>query len=114
MNTRTLRFRRTATALMLFGPTALGAQAPPSAPPQGPHEVVVRGGWLFDGIRESRVRNTGIVIQNGKFIEVGANLAGRDLSRAQVIDLDDNVTILPGMFDLHAHYNVNLDRSGRR
>ena len=61
----------------------------------------------------SRVRNTGIVIVAGRFAEVGANLTGRDLSKARVIDLDDTATILPGMFDLHAHYNMNLVGGGR-
>src|SRR5262249_2766011 len=45
--------------------------------------------------------------------EVGANLTGRDLSKARVIDLDDTATILPGMFDLHAHHNMNLVGGGR-
>src|SRR5262245_33383568 len=71
-------------------------------------QTVIRGGWLFTGVADTRVRNSGIVIADGKFIEVGANLNGRDLSKARIIDLDDAATILPGMFDLHAHYNMRL------
>jgi imidazolonepropionase-like amidohydrolase len=76
-------------------------------------ELVIRGGWLFDGIHDTRSRNTGIVIRDGKFIEVGADLVKRSLGAAKVIDLDDDTTILPGMFDLHAHYNLDLVDEGR-
>ncbi len=75
--------------------------------------VVIRGGWLFDGIADLRVRNTGIVIRDGKFAEVGADLKGREFDSARVITLDDGATILPGMFDLHAHYNMDLVDEGR-
>jgi hypothetical protein len=81
------------------------------SPEAGAETIVIRGGWLFDGIRDDRVRNTGIVISNRKFVSVGA--IPTDLSGARVIDLDDNTTILPGMFDLHAHYNLNLVGGGR-
>ena len=35
------------------------------------NELVITGGWLFDGISEGRKPNTGIVIRDGKFIAVG-------------------------------------------
>src|SRR5262245_18082765 len=70
---------------------------PQIAPAQPGQEIVVRGGCLSTGTSDTRVRNSGIVVANGKFVEVGANLAGRDLSGARVVDLDDNATILPGM-----------------
>ncbi len=75
--------------------------------------VVVRGGWLFDGLSDARRRNTGIVIRDGRFAEVDADLKGREFPKARLIDLDDNATILPGMFDLHAHYNLDLVDAGR-
>ena len=40
-------------------------------------------------------------------------MLGGDLTGADVIDLDDTATILPGMFDLHAHYNLDLVDEGR-
>jgi imidazolonepropionase-like amidohydrolase len=89
------------------------AQGPRQSAPESATQVVLRGGWLFTGSGDSRIRNTGIVVVDGKFAEVGANLSGRDLSQARVIDLDDSATILPGMIDLHAHYNMNLVGSGR-
>ena len=78
-----------------------------------PGDVVLRGGWLFDSIRDGVRRNTGIVARNGEFLEVDANLAGRDLQGARVVDLADDEYILPGLFDLHAHYAVDLFGAGR-
>ncbi len=71
-------------------------------------EVVLRGGWLFDSVSDDVVRNTGIVVRAGKFLEVGADLAGRDLTDAELIDLEEDDYILPGVFDLHAHYSMTI------
>ena len=82
-------------------------QAPPT------EDVVIRGGWLFDGIRDTRGPHNGIVIRGGVLAEVGAELASVSTAGARVIDLDDDMTILPGMVDLHAHLNMNLVGEGR-
>lgn len=76
-------------------------------------QIIVRGGWLFDGISDTRRRNTGIVIRNGIFAEIDANLEESVLTAANVIDLTDADTIIPGMIDLHAHYNFDLVDNGR-
>jgi hypothetical protein len=76
-------------------------------------DIVLRGGWLFDSIRDGVRRNTGILVRNGAFLEVDASLAGRDLHAARVADLADDEYILPGIFDLHAHYAVDLFGGGR-
>jgi hypothetical protein len=68
-----------------------------SSAPASADTLVIRGGWLFDGVRDARVRSTGIVIREGRFAEVGADLVERDLAGADVIDLDDTATILPGV-----------------
>ena len=68
---------------------------------------------MFDGISNTRRQNTGIVIQQGKIVEVDANLEDKLLTTARVIDLTDLETILPGMIDLHAHYNFDLVDEGR-
>jgi len=63
---------------------AAGAQV------QGPvraGDVVLRGGWMFDSLRGEVRRNTGIVVRDGSFLEVDANLAGRDLSAGGLAQL---------------------------
>ena len=113
MNTEPPRRSKKASLLMaccmLMVVTPLAAQWSQPAP----REVVVRGGWLFDGVRDNRVRNTGVVIRDGVLVEVGADLEGRYFPAAQVIDLKGDETLLPGMIDLHAHHNMNLVGVGR-
>ena len=43
-----------------------------SQPPS--EEIVIRGGWLFDGISNTRRQNKGIVIRDGEIVEVDANI----------------------------------------
>lgn len=83
-----------------------------SAPLQA-GDIVIRGGRIFDSVSDNTRPNTGIVIRHGILLEVDASLAGRDLSPARVLTLDDNQTVLPGFIDLHAHYAVDLFGEGR-
>jgi imidazolonepropionase-like amidohydrolase len=77
------------------------------------NELVITGGWLFDATDDQRRPNTGIVIRDGKFITVGLGAGVALPDTATTIELDNDQTILPGMFDLHAHYNYNLVDQGR-
>ena len=94
--------------LLLFSPNSFAqwSEAPSD-------EIVIRGGWLFDGISNTRRQNKGIVIRDGKIIEIDENLQRILLSSTNVIDLTDAETILPGMIDLHAHYNFDFIDEGR-
>ncbi|MBT5155798.1 MAG: hypothetical protein HOM44_17065, partial [Gammaproteobacteria bacterium] len=75
--------------------------------------LVIRGGWLFDSVSDQRRPNTGIVIRGGKITAVDADVEQQILRTSNVIDLADNDTVLPGMIDLHAHYNLDLVDKGR-
>lgn len=75
--------------------------------------LIIRGGWLFDGVSDTRRPNSGIIIRNGKIAEVDADLQQPILTTADVMELQDSETILPGMIDLHAHYNLDLVDKGR-
>ena len=99
----------TLTVALLLPSGALGQRERAST-----QTVVLRGGWLFDAVHDDVRRNTGIIIVSGKLFEIDADLSGRDLSGARVVTLDDDEYILPGIFDLHAHYNVNLFGHNRR
>jgi len=101
-------FKATALILLLASTTVYSQW---SEPPQ--EKIIIRGGWLFDGISNTRRQNTGIVIWQGKIVEVDANLEDKLLTTTNVIDLTDLETILPGMIDLHAHYNFDLVDVGR-
>lgn len=75
--------------------------------------TVIRGGWLFDGTRGVMVPNRGIVIQDSVLLRVNVDLGMQDLGSAQVIELTDADYVIPGMFDLHAHYALDLRGEGR-
>jgi len=78
-----------------------------------PGQLILRGGWLFDSISDERRPNTGIVIQDGKIVQVDANVQQQESSAARIVDLVETDTILAGMIDLHAHYNLDLVDKGR-
>ena len=111
----TQKYRHTAVALCLFLFATLTApmQALAQWSASGGETLLIRGGWLFDGVSDTRRRNTGIVIRNGKIVEVDASVQQQKASAVNVMDLQDSHTILPGMIDLHAHYNFDLVDNGR-
>ena len=108
---RTLR--RAAIALLVLaalGTVRLRAEAPVGIQAG---DIVLRGGWMIDVLKGVAERNTGIIVRDGVLMDVHADLAGLDLSKARVIDLQPDEYVLPGLFDLHAHYAVDLFGQGR-
>ena len=97
------------TFLILLTPLMVHAQW--SDPEDG--TLIIRGGWLFDGVSDTRRRNSGIIIRNGEIAEVDADVQPQISSNAIFVDLQDSETILPGLIDLHAHYNLDLVDVGR-
>ena len=88
------------------------AAAPPALSVQQGPTVIILGGHLFDGLGDRTVPNPGIVIRAGKFLQLGGgpSASGPDVT---IIDLDDDQYVLPGLFDLHAHYAIDLFGQGR-
>ena len=81
-----------------------------SAPAQS-RDLVITGGWLFTATSDARMRNPGILVRGGKLLRVGGDLSiARD---ADTIRVAETETIIPGMFDLHAHYALDLFGGGR-
>jgi hypothetical protein len=73
--------------------------------------LVIRGGWLFDGVSDERRRNTGIVIRDGEIVETDADVQKQVLITAGVVDLLESDTILPGMIESAQRRNAANDRS---
>ena len=90
---------------VLLGVSQLSAQ---NIPPIQSGDIIITGGQLFDGVRDTLTPNTGIIVRQGILLEVGARLTGRDVGQAKVVTLSPDETILPGFFDLHAHYAIDL------
>jgi len=94
-------------AQSLFGGAGvLHAQLTPGA-----GDLVLLGGRLWDGTSDDARPNPGILIRNGTILRVGAlEPLG---SGAEAVILDDEHFIMPGLFDLHAHYAIDLFGEGR-
>src|SRR6185312_15751494 len=104
--------KRFALLFLLLVTTGLAsAQTTQTAPQE--RDVLVTGGWLFASTGNQRVRNPGILIRAGKFLRVGGDLsiAAAD---AEHVQLADTETVIPGLFDLHAHYAMDLFNAGRK
>lgn len=90
---------------------ACAGSAPELAAQARPADLVVVGGRLWDGLTDEARRNPGILIRNGTIVGIGP-VAPRG-SGTQAVILDDQHFIMPGLFDLHAHYAIDLFREGR-
>ncbi|HEX9895285.1 MAG TPA: hypothetical protein VGA78_15255, partial [Gemmatimonadales bacterium] len=81
-------------ARLLFASLAL------SATPAGAQVIAIRAGGLVDPEAGTITRNQVIVVENGRFTAIGANVAIP--AGAEVIDLSQLV-VLPGLVDAHNH-----------
>ena len=62
------------------------------------HDLVLRGGLVFDGSGAEPVRQD-IAIKSGQIVDVAANISDTSL---EIIELD-GLAISPGFIDMHAH-----------
>ncbi|HEY4130153.1 MAG TPA: amidohydrolase family protein [Gemmatimonadaceae bacterium] len=94
-------------------PTSARAQA--AAIPPGPQQpVVIRGGWVFTSTSDNVIRNRGILVVAGRLMAVDRPITADEMKGARIIDLRDDQYVLPGIFDVHAHYNMTLGPNGLR
>lgn len=76
--------------------------------------VIIRGGWIFTAASDTVERNRGIFVRGGRILVTNGDLSEEDTAGARVITLDNDAYILPGIFDMHAHYNMTLGEGGIR
>lgn len=100
-----------ALALTLALALAFGL-APAALPAQD--AVIIRGGWIFTGTADTVQRNRGILVRGGKLLVTDGRMSEDDTSNAKLVQLGDDEYILPGFFDMHAHYNMTLGEGGVR
>lgn len=99
-----------AAAVLVFA----GCSAEEEQAPASPDVTVVWGGGLFDGTGDAVVPNPGIVVAEGRFQAVDAVAASEAVAAgATVVEVGDGEVILPGLFDLHAHFHLDLLGEGR-
>jgi imidazolonepropionase-like amidohydrolase len=99
-------------AVLLFvAGLAAGLPAQRPSPPAG-RDIVITGGWMFSSTGSDRTRNPGLLVRAGKILRVGdISIAAEGAERVQ---LADSETVIPGLFDLHAHYAMELFGAGRK
>src|SRR5882724_6108401 len=84
-----------------FCALALAAAAHAQVPAQVPAQITaIRAGRLIDPETGAAQTNQIILVENGRFREIGANLAIP--AGAKIIDLS-KLTVLPGLVDAHNH-----------
>lgn len=69
--------------------------------------LYITGGSYFDVESGAMIKNQGIVVRSGKFVRVNEPLNSTE--GYEVLQLTDDQYLLPGIFDLHAHYRVTFD-----
>jgi imidazolonepropionase-like amidohydrolase len=106
-----VQFRRLLVSC-LFLITATLAQ-PPGLRAQG-LPLVIRGGHYFDVQGGRMVPNHGITVLNGKIMSIATAPGAAVPKEARLVELEADEYLLPGLIDVHAHYNVDLDGTGRR
>lgn len=84
------------------------SMASTSAAPARSDDLLIIGGRLFDSVGETTRPNSAIVIRGGKIAALDANPSELATEGLRVIELDADDTVLPGFFDLHAHYNIRV------
>ena len=88
------------TFVAVFGITVAAAALPAQAPAPAAPITAIKAGRLVDPTTGSVSTNQIILVQNGRFTAVGANIAIP--AGATVIDLSA-LTVVPGLVDAHNH-----------
>ena len=73
---------------------------PGGAYAKGAAPTLIRGSKIFDGSSSELMMGMDVLIEDGRFTRIGANLSAPD--GAQVIDADGR-TLMPGLTDAHWH-----------
>ncbi|MFQ5690031.1 MAG: amidohydrolase family protein [Gemmatimonadota bacterium] len=84
--------------------------------PETRGSALVLGGWMFDAVQGKMVRNPGLMVQAGRIVALGStgdDASAPDAAERPVVKLSDSTYLLPGLFDLHAHYAMDLFGRGR-
>nr|MDQ2868157.1 amidohydrolase family protein [Verrucomicrobiota bacterium] len=67
--------------------------------------IALKAARMFDGKAKALVSNAVVLVQSGKILDAGSNLAIP--SDAQIIDLGD-ATLSPGFIDAHTHLTTDF------
>jgi len=106
-----MRWRTRVAALASVAAAALAGCAGEN--PAAGDYLAITGGWVFTATGDTLERNGGILIRDSVIVSMHIGPGQLDDLNARVIELTDDDYIVPGFFDLHAHYAVDLLGNGR-
>jgi imidazolonepropionase-like amidohydrolase len=84
---------------LLFAASAVGAQSPRS-------RVALVGGTLIDGTGGRPIRNSIILLDNGRITAVGT-VESKPVPAGYQIISTEGMSVLPGLWDMHVHTMIN-------
>ncbi|NGP89397.1 amidohydrolase family protein [Fodinibius halophilus] len=67
----------------------------------------IKGGQYFDVETQQMVDNDGILVRGGRFYEIGDVPSQNNEAEYEVIRLEEDEYILPGIVDVHAHFRMD-------
>jgi imidazolonepropionase-like amidohydrolase len=75
--------------------------------------LLIKAGRVFDGVAERAVEHAYVVVEGDTITAVGSQseLTGGDGCFAQTIDLGPEVTVLPGLINMHTHMSFSAGAS---
>ncbi len=73
--------------------------------------LYITGGHYFDVNTGEMIANSGMIVRSGKIVGLDTELENTEAY--EVLDLQSDNYIIPGIFDLHAHYRVTFDGARR-
>ena len=94
------------SCLVSFLIGAISSAGTPAAPPQPPASVTIRAARIFDGINTQLLRDNAVIVVDGRITRVVP------IKGPAMIDLGD-VTLMPGMIDVHTHIDWHFGPDGK-
>ncbi|MEA3244592.1 MAG: D-aminoacylase [Gemmatimonadota bacterium] len=99
----------TAAAAAALAATRANALAAPWIPRRAAHDLVIRGGTVFDGLGTAGVE-ADVAIAGGRIVEVERRIAE---SGTEEIDAK-GLAVAPGFIDIHSHGDGSMDEDPRQ
>jgi len=95
----------------LLGAVAASAALVTATQPQSPSTYTIRAARLFDGVSGDLVHSVLVRVEYGRIVRVGRGVITGEAG-GTVFDLGD-VTLMPGMIDVHTHIDWHFGPDGR-